>query len=129
MKTKEEWTNLWKEMKDVSPDTAKLPLSIWLSATEGDIGKELGRLDHCPEGVEAMEGAWRDYYAGEQLRNYTKPWKGHAAGDTYNYIQFYPRERETRTWSNGLCLSVQRRGCPCTYDSRPLICTSERLLP
>ena len=53
---------------------SKLTPEIWLSATEGDIGDELGKLDHWPEGVEAKEGVWRDYYTGEQLENYTKPW-------------------------------------------------------
>ena len=74
MKTKAEWEDLWNEVKAISPDTTRLPKYVWLSATEGDIGHELGRLDHWPEGVEAKEGVWRDYYTGEQLENYTKPW-------------------------------------------------------
>ena len=56
VKTKTEWEKLMKEMNSLSPDPSKLPKYIWLSATEGDIGDKLGRLDHWPEGVEAEEG-------------------------------------------------------------------------
>ena len=62
MKTKQEWDDLWEKVKVVSPVPSKLPTWLWLSATEGDIGDELGKLDHWPEGVEAEEGVWRDYY-------------------------------------------------------------------
>ena len=37
-----------------------------MSATEGDIESKLGKLDHWPDRVEAVEGEWRDYYTGEQ---------------------------------------------------------------
>ena len=49
-------------IKAISPDPSRLPKRIWLSATEGDIENELKKLDHWPEGVEAEEGVWRDYY-------------------------------------------------------------------
>ena len=65
VKTKKEWENLWKDVKYISPDPSKLPERIWLSATEGDIGDKLGKLDHWPEGVEAEEGVWRDYYTAQ----------------------------------------------------------------
>ena len=64
VKTKTEWENLLKETKAVSPDLSKLP-TLWLSATEGDRGLQLVRLDQWPEGVEAEEGVWRDYYTGD----------------------------------------------------------------
>ena len=76
VKTKEEWENLWKAVKAVSPDFLKLPERIWLSATEGDLGLELRKLDHWPEGVEAAEGIWRDYYTGEQLEKLYKTMVG-----------------------------------------------------
>ena len=62
VKTKKEWENVLQQVKSVSPDLARLPQYIWLSATEGDVGGELGKPDHWPEGVEAEEGVWRHYY-------------------------------------------------------------------
>ena len=124
MKTKAEWEDLWKEVKATSPDATRLPLFVWLSATEGDIGLELGRLDHWPEGVEAEEGVWRDYYTGEQLENYTKPWsssnRDKEEGEAFNCIQFYTTKAETRTWVERQCYDGHI-GCPCAYDSPPLI--------
>ena len=91
VKTKKGWENLWKEIKAVSPDTSKLPTWIWLQATEGDIGGKLERLDHWPEGVEAEEGVWRDYYTGEQLENYTKPWENKKRRQTSGkHSELYP---------------------------------------
>ena len=129
VKTKEEWENLWKEMKAVSPDPSKLQdlkesERTWLSATEGDIGQKLGRLDHWPEGVEAEEGVWRDYYTGKQLENYTRPWRSSSKdkenGEAFNCIQFYTIFAETRTWVETRC-NDDHIGCPCAYDSPPLI--------
>ena len=123
VKTNKDWTNLLKEVKSLSPDPSKLPDDIWLSATEGDVGyklrsdDKLGKLDHWPEGVEAEEGVWRDYYTGEQLGNYTKPWltsvEDKDVGDTYNCISFNPAEKETRTWLEWQCYGFSN-GCPCT---------------
>ena len=62
VKTKVEWENLWKEVRYVSPDPLKISDWVWLSATEGDVGLKLGELDLWPEGVQAKEGVWRDYY-------------------------------------------------------------------
>ena len=121
--TKKEWENLFREIRAVSPDPSKLPKS-WLSATEGYRGNELGNLDHWPEGVEAEEGMWRDFYTGEQLENYTKPWVSSngdkGVEDTYNCISFYPTMTETRTWEEWQCVAASR-GCPCTYDPPPVI--------
>ena len=131
VKTEMEWENLLKEVKLVSPDPSKLPEAIWLSATEGDIGfqlgieSKLGKLDHWPKGVEAKEGVWRDYYTGEQLENYTKPWYMSSGdkdvGDTHNCIFVFLTKQDTRTWVEWECYAVSPRGCPCTYDSPPLI--------
>ena len=124
VKRKKEWEDLWKEVKAVSPDPLKIPARIWLSATEGDKEGKLGKLDHWPEGVEAKEFVWRDYYTGEQLENYTKPWmasKGDKeVGEAYNCIIFKPTRPETRTWKEWQCVAGVA-GCPCTYDSPPLI--------
>ena len=125
MKTKKGWENLWKEIKAVSPDTSKLTTWIWLQATKGDIGGKLGRLDHWPEGVEAEEGVWRDYYTGEQLENYTnscyKSNGGKDMGEAYNCVYYRSTFAQTRTWIVWQCLSTSLRGFPCTYVSPPLI--------
>ena len=124
VKAENEWENLWKQVKAVSPDSSRLPELIWLSATEGDTGLELGDLDHWPEGVEAEEGVWRDYYTGEQLENFARPWensnKDKDLVDTYNCIVFNPTLAKPRTWVEWQC-GGQPRGCPCAFDSPPLV--------
>ena len=117
-----------KEINAVSPDPKQLPQWIWLSATEGDIGEDkkfkLGELDHWPEGIIAEEGVWRDYYTGEKLENYTKPWTSSYGdrnkGDTSNCISFSPTSTETRSWDEWRCAGISQ-GCVCTYDVPPLL--------
>ena len=122
------WNNLWKELKYISPIASKLPDRIWLSTTEGDRsdnkGYKLGEPDHWPEGKKAEEGVWRDYYTGEQLENYTKPWmtshEDKEHGGAYNCIIFYPKFGEARSWIEWQC-GLPNTGCPCTYETPPLI--------
>ena len=124
VRTEGEWENLSSEVRDLSPDPSRLPDWIWLSATEGYIKNELGELEHWPDGTKAVEGVWRDYYTGEQLENYTKPWRSsngdREVGDTFNCIYFYPTSAEVRTWKEWQC-SGFTRGCPCTYETPPVI--------
>ena len=67
------------------------------------MGLGLGKLDHWPQGVKAKEGVWRDYHTGEQLKNYTKPWRSstgdNQVGDSDNCIGFDPTIAETRSTS------------------------------
>ena len=125
LKTKKDWENLVKEVKAVSPDPQKLPGWFWLSATEGDVGGNLGKLDHWPQEVKAEEGVWRDYYTGEMLKNYTKPWlnyyKDKEVGDTYNCLHFSPKGSDAKAWYEWECHITTFRGCPCSYDSPPLL--------
>ena len=122
--SKRAWENILKEVQHISSDPSKLPDRIWLSATEGDIGNQLGELEHWPEGEGASEGVWRDFYTGEQLENFTKPWwtsnGDNRVGDTYNCIYFRPAWADTRSWVEWHC-SGSKRGCPCTYRTPPLI--------
>ena len=121
VKTKKEWENLLKEIEAVSPDPSWLPSRIWLPATEGNLDEQIGELDHWTEGVEAKEGVWRDYYTGEQLENYTKSWDNlngdKQMGSGHNCIHFFPQDSK---WSEWQCWGSSR-GCPCSYDSSPLI--------
>ena len=63
---------------------------LFLSVTEGDVDNELTKPDHWPEKVEPKEGVWRDYYTGEQLGNYSKPWqtsnRDKDVGETHNCL-------------------------------------------
>ena len=85
---------------------------------------KLGRLDHWPKGIEAKDGVWRDYYTGEQLEKYTKPWRNlnqdKNGDEAYNCINFYVKEAVTRSWTewNRICWP---RGCPCAYNYPPLL--------
>ena len=101
------------------PGVSKLPSWIWLSATEGDGGLKLGELDHWPKGVRAKEGVWRDYYTGEELDNYRKPWmytnKDDYWGEGHNCLLFLSTMPKTRQ-----CYGYPR-ACPCTYKTPPLI--------
>ena len=124
VKAKADWDNFLKDIKLVSPDTSRLPKWTWLSATEGDIGYELREPDHWPEGIKAVEGVWRDYYTGEQLDNYTKPWyspKGDTGvGEAYNCIDFYSTSIDVRALTEWRC-GGRDRGCPCTFEKSPQI--------
>ena len=69
----------------------------------------------------SWEGVWRDFYTGEQLENYTKPWENKngdkLVGNTQNCILFDPTKPETRTWIEWQCRGLPR-GCPCTLGGR-----------
>ena len=124
VKTETEWEYLWKEIKLLSPDSLRLQKDIWLSVTEGDVDNELAKLDHWPEKVEPKEGVWRDYYTGEQLGNYSKPWqtsnRDKDVGETHNCLFFEHTQVKINSWKEWQC-SRPSRGCPCTYETPPLI--------
>ena len=124
LRTRKEWEKLLKGVRNVSPDPSRLLGRIWLSATEGDVDLQLGKLEHWPDGVKANESVWRDYYTGEQLENYTKPWvdsqKDTKRGGNYNCILFNPKLSEESSWQEKQCHQLDKL-CPCTYDTTPLI--------
>ena len=127
MKTQKEWEYFWGEMKALGPDPAGLPSKMYLSATEGvnpeGDNDKLGEPSHWPEGVTATEGVWRDYSSGEILDNYTKPWRdGHdrVMEDLYNCVFFYPKNKKEKSWVEWQCSSSDI-GCPCAYQTAPLI--------
>ena len=130
VKTKRDWDSFLEEIEALSPDYTRLK-SIWLPATEGvnpddeDDFEKLNRPSHWPKGVEAVEGVWRDYYSGEPLENYTKPWRdpGHdrLVGDLYNCFFFYPKKPKDKSWGEWQCSYSGKIGCPCTYEKAPLL--------
>ena len=95
--TKEEWENLTREIDLITGDRSVMPW-MWLSATEGDKDSKLARLDHWPETdingtrkLEAVETIWRDFYTGQRMDNWTKPYYHQDTmdttyGDTFNCI-------------------------------------------
>ena len=105
--TLKEWTNLFNEIQLITPNVQELPDYIWLSATEGDKQNQLVRPDHWPEGIEAQEGDWRDYYSGQNLDNYTKPWfsinSDTEEGDHSNCLSFSPQQTLQRSWKEWQC--------------------------
>ena len=93
---------------------------LWLSVTEGDKNYNLVRLDHWPTTTKATEGVWRDYYTGDQLHNYTKPWYTENAdnkdGNNSNCIYYH----QLSGWDEQECLQ-SKTGCPCIYETLPIL--------
>ena len=94
--TDKEWKNFTMEFDLITQDRSIFP-NMWLSATEGEKNVKVARLDHWPETelvknetkkLEAVETVWRDFYTGQRLDNWTKPYKysigDTSYGDTYN---------------------------------------------
>ena len=126
VRTFEEWTSFFEEAQHIKVKPLRLPRLLWLSATEGDKASNLSRLDHWPEDIDAVEGVWRDYYTGEKLANYTKPWYS-ASGDnkrgsTFNCLNYYPNQpaRFASSWLEWQCLN-DNMGCPCGYQQQPIL--------
>ena len=120
VRTEAEWRHLHEEAKEaIIPEDNR----IWLSATEGDIEQHLGEPDHWPEGITAEEGVWRDYYTGDELENYSKPWiskKGDKVKNTTDNCIFF--KSETGSWTEWQCKnSIGGFICPCHYETPPII--------
>ena len=53
------------------------------------LGKPWG---HWPEDTKVEEGVWRDYYSGEKLDDFEKPWKkphDKLYGESKNWVGLY----------------------------------------
>ena len=132
--TAKEWENLKLEIDLITQDRLTLHEgAMWLSATEGDKDKELARLDHWPETefvndevkrLEAVETVWRDFFSGERLNNWTKPWQGETKdtthGDQYNCMYVDLRVPWGWSWVEYHCKSFDM-SCPCSYPIQPLL--------
>ena len=125
VKTHQEWQTFPEEIPHTQVDLLRLPKQLWLSATEGDKNLKLTRLDHWPEGIEANETVWRDFYTGEMLDNYTKPWETQnndtVQGDNSNCIIFFPHNIQGKSWREWQCGQDETIGCPCSYKDNPIL--------
>ena len=117
VRTLHEWQEFVQEVETVSPFMSNYSHPIWLSATEGGEGMELGRLSHWTKDVRSQEGVWRDYNTGRELENYSKPWafdfEDTKEGNTSNCLLYYP---DWISWKEWNCFALQRI-CPCSFDS------------
>ena len=131
--TEEEWKNLTMEIDLITQDRSNFPY-IWISATEGDNKWKLARLDHWPETevvnnetqkLEAVETVWRDFYTGQRLANWTKPYFTNREDTDYGETDncMYARTDnlwQQRSWVEWICNSYDT-SCPCSYPAQPLL--------
>ena len=144
--TKEDWETLKMEVDLITQDRSGFPY-MWLSATEGDEdGKRLARLGHWPKTevvknetkkLEAIETIWRDFFSGQRLDNWTKPYYGSREdtkfGDNYNCMMALTDVSWHKSWYEWQCTLVGSSSCPCSYPAQPLLwlrglCSSIRLI-
>ena len=95
-------------------------MKIVSSFFEGDKNFKPSRLDHWPKGIEAVEGVWRDYYTGEKLDNYTKPWGQGDLGTNDNCVSFFTKWAAGKSWQEWQCRR-ENMGCPCIYKTTPIL--------
>ena len=122
--TEEEWENFKLEVDLITEDRYSLPY-MWLSATKGDKDGKLAKLDHWPEAIvvnnETQKAIWRDFYSGQRLDNWAKPYYEIREDDyTNNCIAAYTDVPWDRSWFQWLCTSYDF-SCPCSYPTQPLL--------
>ena len=93
---------------------------------------------HWPEDTKVEEGVWRDYYSGEKLDDFEKPWKkshDKLYGESKNWVGLYtwwPKHGHVvqfnSSWWEIPCSSPWR-GCPCKNDQLPPILRLRGLCP
>ena len=135
--TRAEWEYLTGEVEQITPSkhryASKLQPKMWLSTTEGDENQKLAKLGHWNDTeivnnetlkLEAAETIWRDFYTGQRLGNWTKPFyystKDTDRGDTYNCILMYLMGPLDRSWFEWQCIAYDI-SCPCSYPKQPLL--------
>ena len=129
--TTEEWETLTREVDLITQAPSSLPW-MWLSATEGDKNNKLARQGHWnstelvnSEALElqAVETIWRDFYTGQRISNWTKPYylfiqKDSRMGDGYNCMIALTNKRWESSWLEWQC-KYYDQSCPCTYPTQP----------
>ena len=101
--TIEKLNNLQTEVQAITPNTMDLPW-LWLSATDQE-----------------QEGVWRDFYTGERLGEFAKPWYSDddQLGDGYNCLNMYTDVPADISWGETTC--INNRACPCKYGQPPVL--------
>ena len=125
--TLEQWEALAYEMLAVTPETSSIPTS-WLAAIEGSegpggVGYPLERLSHWPETIEPNETVWRDYYTGERIEEYPKPYMwdhDNWYGEDCNCMLWHVDTNWDTSWDEWTCHSFDM-ACPCQYQQQPLL--------
>ena len=113
LRTLQEWESLAKELKISSQNIDKK--GFWLSATQGGANDDLELPEHWSQDIEVKQGLWRDYYTGEQLDNYTRPWKNgsYLSNGKESCVSL---EASSWKWFPSGCLKEEHSLCPCQND-------------
>ena len=119
-----QWEDLTKELDAITNDLSVF-YDIRLAVTEGEVDGKLTRPDHWPQDIEVKETVWRDYYTGERLEEYVRPWQpgmGHDAfmGENINCISVDTDRSWSGSWNEDECYGGQK-SCPCQYPVQPLL--------
>ena len=102
VRTLQEWQNLTKEIHFLTAN--KENIDFWLAI----------RFDNKTKDEQSSGGVWRDYYTGERLDNFTKPWMKNDDGA--NFVTMHYTEIENGTWAwrwNRNNYRLNKYGCPC----------------
>ena len=106
VRTLHELDTLREELYAITSDFSALPI-FWLAAKDAEV-----------------EGEWRDYYTGEAIGNYTKPWyPGHddVRGDVFNCLGYYTDTPEENAFGERPCFSANMNSCFCQYAHQPVL--------
>ena len=105
VRTLQEVETLQTELATITPNIIVFPW-LWLSTTDQE-----------------EEGVWKDYYTGESLGDYAKPWypgDDDNFGDKYNCLSMYTDTPLDISLGETECYSADR-GCPCQYKQQPIL--------
>ena len=125
--TLEEWETMVDELEAISSET--FYDYMWTSATEGDKDGSSSKLSHWPlmeevDGnsvpLESLEGVWRDYYTGQRLTDFEKPYDDAFFGEDYNCLEVHTDEPWSTSW-NGIQCHTYENVCPCQYTQQPVL--------
>ena len=119
--TLQQWETFTREVDAITPDTS-IFLFMCLAAKEGTEG-DMERLPHWPETIEVNETVWRDYYTGERMEEFARPWfSNHDAwlGDEFNCLGLDTRQPWEMSWNEFHCNSYEMT-CPCQYQQQPIL--------
>ena len=77
--------------------------------------------------LEAVETVWRDFYTGQRMGIWTKPYYRTSEtlfGDTYNCMRAFTDMPWNISWGEWQCIAIGnalKHGCPCSYPTQPLL--------